>query len=404
VADLNEFALHQDLCGVHGRAELFQVVLQSSMAGGGTERPLKPRLIFVLLVLGMGTLGYMVDQLGKTNVPMYSSLVSFVNVPSVELMQHLGRPGSYAVAGGKRCAKRAAQENLKTLMRHHNNFDQRGQGALLHRFLIAHADTSHNSVIVDVGANTGAFSLAAVKIADTIPNIECYVFAYEPVHSTYEELVQAVSTSHGNIRPLNLGVGRQSGRMRIRYTGTGDQSATFLGSMYQRRNGTETKLVDVVALDDEVRSGATLGLLGGLVTVVKISTEGFNYRSLQGMRGILQEHTVKMIMWDYDMREATERKLVTEINFVSSFGYMVFLLGSTKGRDYKYFAEGQPNDDHLRLLRVDGDFHHRDMDAVRKKYNMVLTLVALAPNHTFVQTHHFNHAVSCGLDGCGCKH
>lgn len=372
------------------------------MVGGG-DRPLKPRLLFVLLVLGAGTVAYMVDQLGKSQGAMFSSLVGFVSVPSTDsMLARLGGPDGGAPMESKRCAKRAAQENLKTLMRHHANFDRRGEGALLHRFLSSHAQSSHICVIVDAGANTGEFSLAAVKIAESVPNLESYVFAYEPVQSTYEKLVEAVSASHGSIRPLNLGVGRESGEMKIRYTGTGDQSATFLGRMYPRKNGTATQLVNVVALDDEVKPGATLGLLGGLVTVVRISTEGFNYRSLQGMRGILQQQTVKLIIWDYDIREATERKLLTEIDFVASQGYMVFLLGSKKGRDLGYFSNGQQDDDHLRLLRADGEFHHRDLDNVRRKYNMRLTLVALAPNHTFVHSHHFNRAVACGLDGCSC--
>ncbi|XP_075264997.1 uncharacterized protein LOC142357224 [Convolutriloba macropyga] len=257
-------------------------------------------------------------------------------------------------------------------------------------------------VIVDVGANTGTFSLAAIKLASDIDNLDCYVFAYEPVESTYNKLVEAVSTSRGKIRPLNLGVGRQSALLPIRFTGMGDQHATFLSNTYQRQNGTTSKLVQVVALDDEVKPAGNLGQLGGLLTVVKISTEGFNYRSLQGMRSLLHQQTIKMIMWEYDVRESTERRVTTEIDFISSHGYLVFLLGSKKGRTLEELLAGAPDDDSVRLLRVDGIFSNKQLDSIWKQNHMILNLVAVVKNHPLLQSNFFLHSMPCGIDGCVC--
>jgi len=367
-----------------------------------TQRELKPRILFLALVVVTVVAVYAMDQLGKSSV-VFGGLVSFVNVqPSDGLLGALTTKGEKEPRVNKMCALRAAAENMKILVRHRNDFDSRGEGGMLHRFLRVHAETSRICVVVDVGANTGTFSLAAVKFASDIENLECYVFAYEPVENTYSKLVEAVSASRGKIRPLNLGVGRQSALLPIRFTGMGDQHATFLSNTYKRQNGTTSKLVQVVALDEEVKPAGNLGQLGGLLTVVKISTEGFNYRALQGMRSLLHQQTIKMIMWEYDVRESTERRVTTEIDFISSHGYLVFLLGSKKGRTLEELVAGEPDDDAVRLLRVDGAFSNKQLDSIWKQNNMKLNLVAVVKNHPVLHSHYVLHSMPCGMDGCVC--
>eukprot|EP00191_Tetraselmis_sp_GSL018_P002341 CAMPEP_0177602488 /NCGR_PEP_ID=MMETSP0419_2-20121207/14895_1 /TAXON_ID=582737 /ORGANISM="Tetraselmis sp., Strain GSL018" /LENGTH=397 /DNA_ID=CAMNT_0019095975 /DNA_START=672 /DNA_END=1863 /DNA_ORIENTATION=- len=339
------------------------------------------------------------DQLGKAATP-FSSLVSFVSIPSSDPLEQ-AQIDAPQQGWDSRCTRKASSENVKLLMRHKNDFNGRGQGSFLRLFLKEYAQNSRTAVIVDVGANTGAFSLAAVKLASQHDDLNCYVFAYEPVASTYEKLVEAVSASKGKIRPLNLGVGRRSGSLPIRYTGLGDQHATFLSSAGKQQNGTNSSLVHVVALDDEVRPSGSLGQLGGLVTLVKISAEGFNYRSLQGMRTLLQQHSIKVIMWEYDSNESTERRVTTEVNFISSHGYAVFLLGSRKGRPLEYYQgdAAAEDDDTIRLLRVDGAFSSKQLDTVRNKANIQLNLVAVVQNHSFLRSADLLHALPSGWTG-----
>jgi len=367
-----------------------------------TVKPLRPRIVFVLVVFAALCVVYMMDQLGKAATP-FSSLVSFVSIPSSDPLEQ-AQIDAPQQGWDSRCTRKASSENVKLLMRHKNDFNGRGQGSFLRLFLKEYAQNSRTAVIVDVGANTGAFSLAAVKLASQHDDLNCYVFAYEPVASTYEKLVEAVSASKGKIRPLNLGVGRRSGSLPIRYTGLGDQHATFLSSAGKQQNGTNSSLVHVVALDDEVRPSGSLGQLGGLVTLVKISAEGFNYRSLQGMRTLLQQHSIKVIMWEYDSNESTERRVTTEVNFISSHGYAVFLLGSRKGRPLEYYQgdAAAEDDDTIRLLRVDGAFSSKQLDTVRNKANIQLNLVAVVQNHSFLRSADLLHALPCGMDGCLC--
>ena len=363
------------------------------------KKALKPRVVFVLLVISVILAAFLMDHLAKSKA-VFGGLVNFVNMQS-PMHAAIIQPTS-ADAGNKICAWKAAQENVKILVRHRNTFNDRGEGVLLHKFLRVHAENSRICVVVDVGANTGSFSQAAVRFASVVDDLDCYVFAYEPVESTYKKLVEAVSASKGKIRPLKLGVGRQNEQLPIRFTGMGDQRATFLSDTSNTQNGTTSEMVQVVALDDEVKSTGNLGQLGGLLTVVKISTEGFNYRTLQGMRNLLHKQVIQLIMWEYDTRESTERLLTTEIEFIRSHGYVVFIIGSKLGRSLEYYLQGGHDDDSLRLLRVDGIFSNKQLESVRKKNGMKLNLVAVAKDHKFLKTSHVLHSLPCGMDGCNC--
>ena len=362
------------------------------------KRALKPRVVFVLLVISFILAAFAMDHLAKSKAA-FGGLVSFVNMQSP--MRAIAHQSTSADSGNQLCAWKAAQENVKILVRHRNTFNDRGEGVLLHKFLRVHAENSRICVVVDVGANTGSFSQAAVRFASAVDDLDCYVFAYEPVESTYKKLVEAVSASKGKIRPLKLGVGRQNEQLPIRYTGMGDQRATFLSDT-NTQNSTTSEMVQVVALDDEVKSTGNLGQLGGLLTVVKISTEGFNYRTLQGMRNLLHKQVIQLIMWEYDTRESTERMLTTEIEFIRSHGYVVFIIGSKLGRSLEYYLQGGHDDDSLRLLRVDGIFSNKQLEGVRKKNQLKLNLVAVAKDHKFLKTSHVLHSLPCGMDGCNC--
>jgi FkbM family methyltransferase len=356
-------------------------------------------VVFVLLVLGFILAIAAMDHLAKSKAS-FAGLVGFVNVgsPIRAAIQEV----TLSDSGNKLCAWKAAQENVKLLVRQRNTFDNRGEGVLLHNFLRVHSRDSRICVIVDIGANTGIFSLAAVRFASLIEDLDLYAFAYEPVESTYKKLVEAVSASKGKIRPLNLGVGQKNKMLPIRFTGTGDQGATFLSHTYASQNGTMNEMVQVVALDDEVQPSGNVGQLGGLITVVKISTEGFNYRTLQGMRNLLSKQIIQLIMWEYDVRESTVRMLTTEIEFIRSHGYVVFILGSKLGRTLDYYLQGGLDDDSLRLLRVDGIFSNKQLESIRKKYQMKYNLVAVAENNKFLESDQLLNSLPCGLDGCSC--
>ena len=75
-----------------------------------------------------------------------------------------------------------------------------------------YGDIRNKTVIVDIGANIGVFSIYAATHAKNAT-----VYAFEPVLANYELLIQNISKNDLNnrIRAFNLGCASESGKRNI---------------------------------------------------------------------------------------------------------------------------------------------------------------------------------------------
>jgi FkbM family methyltransferase len=128
-------------------------------------------------------------------------------------------------------------------------------------------------IILDVGANTGLYSLAALSL-----NPRCQVVAWEPFRGNYERL-QANIEANGFADRCTLrleAAASQSGTLRLStHENWAMHSAVF------ERGGPVTQ-VAATSIDEVVPSRAPVDL-------VKIDVEGFEYDVLKGALRVLQE-------------------------------------------------------------------------------------------------------------------
>ena len=134
---------------------------------------------------------------------------------------------------------------------------------------------------VDIGANSGYFSLLVSSILGTAGKI----FAIEPTPSTYERMVKNIQYNNfKNIKPYNVALSEKSGFSYIFVDPVSDGS----NSLVENQNRRKYK-VTLSTLDDI--------MLPSLPDLVKIDVEGFEYEVLKGAsKTILENEKVRLII------------------------------------------------------------------------------------------------------------
>ncbi len=138
-----------------------------------------------------------------------------------------------------------------------------------------------DDLFIDIGANVGSYTILACSA------IGARGYAFEPVPSTYNELVENVRLNHSEDRVtcLNIGLGNAQGRL----TFTSDLECTnhALASGEQSDNTVD---VEVSTLDTV--------LDGESPTMIKIDVEGFETPVLEGAEETLKKPTLHSVIME----------------------------------------------------------------------------------------------------------
>jgi len=136
----------------------------------------------------------------------------------------------------------------------------------------------NDSIVIDIGANIGYYSLVASKIA-----MKGSVYAFEAASQTFQLLVQNINTNRlTNVYPLHLAVCNENSEMELFISGESNIGMTGLRKVGNK--GTSIEKVQTTSLDEWIKTTELLK-----VDLIKIDIEGAELLALKGMEGILNK-------------------------------------------------------------------------------------------------------------------
>ena len=146
-------------------------------------------------------------------------------------------------------------------------------GSLLQKLLTT------RSIVIDVGANIGYYSLLASRICK-----EGMVYALEPVPHLFDELTQNIQLNQAtNIRSFQLAAGEEE-KQGVIYLSSEDNQGMSSMAIPENYSGNTTD-INVVSLDtwQELKELPSIDL-------IKIDVEGYEIPVLKGMQGLITLH------------------------------------------------------------------------------------------------------------------
>lgn len=169
------------------------------------------------------------------------------------------------------------------------------------------------SVLIDVGANFGIYSLTASK---TISN-QGKIFAFEPFSENFKKLsVNVALNGLSQIHLEKMAVGNEDGTAIIYY----DQTERNLGmATLNPVDGAVNETIPVVKLDTYVANHQI-----ERIDFIKIDVEGSEYAAIMGMIGTLQKHKPILLVeiWDNTAKPNVENVLI-------ELGYQKFYINNS---------------------------------------------------------------------------
>jgi FkbM family methyltransferase len=134
---------------------------------------------------------------------------------------------------------------------------------------------------LDIGANVGYWSL---NLAQTV-NLTQKVFAFEPIKSNYERIVEhlKVNKMENKVTVFNVGLGDKIDRadFNISELDKSNKSKTFNASLRQSVTG----VCDIVTLDSLVEENNIVN-----IGFIKIDVEGYEIKALRGAKNFLEQN------------------------------------------------------------------------------------------------------------------
>lgn len=163
--------------------------------------------------------------------------------------------------------------------------------------------------ILDVGANIGDVSLAALK---TYPG--CQVICFEPVAATFEILSKRVAPYHDRVRLFNKALSNSNGVGEINITSFhGANSIARQSRTHSTLNPHVSEIgkeqISLVRLDDVCHEFG-----GSKIDIMKIDVEGHEHEVIQGGINFIRDNVDTIIIEASLMRdESWERQSVIDI-------------------------------------------------------------------------------------------
>lgn len=165
------------------------------------------------------------------------------------------------------------------------------------------------AIVLDLGANIGAFSLLAAKLQS-----DCTVYAYEPESANYKCLLRNIELNNAaQIKPYKFAVGAKAGVSNIIESGGG----SYLDP------DTDGEQVTLVTLDAIIKEHKL-----DQVDVLKIDVEGWENDIIIASKKLAQ---IKYIMIEFDNRHGI--RLGALVEKLSETHHVEILGAASRGGD-----------------------------------------------------------------------
>lgn len=170
---------------------------------------------------------------------------------------------------------------------------ERGRGTPSYVGMITRLENEQPEVIrtiLDIGANVGTI---AIRLAESFP--KATIFAFEPVRSTFEQLVTN-TRDFSQIKCFHSAVGSREGSAEVFLRGNSQLHSLTPGVNISIGLGNETVAVTTIS-----RFVQELSLES--IDILKSDTEGFEMEVLMGAEPILDSHRLRYVVAEVGFRE-----------------------------------------------------------------------------------------------------
>ncbi|MDR1952077.1 MAG: FkbM family methyltransferase, partial [Elusimicrobiota bacterium] len=156
-----------------------------------------------------------------------------------------------------------------------------------------------NDIVMDVGAWIGDFSAYAASKG-------AVVYAFEPVHKSFELLKKTAELNEGKIHPVNLGLGKKEYESMIYIN-----EKNISGSGMYFNDSKISEKIKIITLDKFVKDNNIKK-----VDFIKVDIEGAERDLLRGAREVLRKFAPKLAICTYHFPEDPEllEKIIVEAN------------------------------------------------------------------------------------------
>lgn len=174
-----------------------------------------------------------------------------------------------------------------------------------------------STVIVDVGANTGIYSLLAKTV-----NINSIVYAFEPIERVYLKLVQNIELNDFRITPINEALSDQNGKAIV-YDTNAEHTYSVAVNKNLNQSGIESieREINIKRLDSFIKKNNIQR-----IDLMKIDVETHEAEVLEGMGVFLERFKPHLLIEILDDEIASNVERI-----LNGLGYQYFEIDEQAG-------------------------------------------------------------------------
>jgi FkbM family methyltransferase len=189
-------------------------------------------------------------------------------------------------------------------------------GELLIQATVLERTAGTNPVFFDVGANIGEWTLALLRRSRSSKPSKISVHAFEPCDGTRGTLTGVIRDNDpdGSVTIVPVALSNEAGSRSFYVIGSG----AGRNSLYPIE-GTTVDTVETATLDEYCSRTHV-----DRIALLKIDTEGHDMNVIEGAKGLLADHRIAVVQFEYNHLWVSARRYLKDVfEFATPLGYAV---------------------------------------------------------------------------------